>query len=361
MRNQSHSEHTERIEGGEPTASPERGQSKLEGVLRSERGEQAGSQLPRDSLANATGDVSDLRNVSDLDSLLNNVSDSRNVRHECREDYGHRCPDPVRAHNAIWLEVTTLFLVALAISVWVIHPVEDRLPLHSPAVGDGQSASRSADRASSMHRTVDTARWDAETSTWELSYADDRILKQLAHKDVLRALLVEDAQVTHAGLQALLDCPQLEHLRMRHARVDDVDIELLCRLPRLRMLNLPHAVFSDQSLRRLARLPALEMLRFSSPHVTDEGIAALADAPQLRFLHIIDCPISDRSLLALASCAHLESLYIDGASLSDDAIVTLFERRPSLHLHLDQKHHDRDPQRLHDSGPASGTGKLLHW
>lgn len=254
---------------------------------------------------------------------------------------------PVLSGDFIALEVITLLAVAVAVSMWLVRversPVCTPRLVAAPATSDaGAAGSRSWSSAGQIAQ----ARWQAHDATWELAFADDRALIHLEHKEEVAALLIDRATVTDAGLRALVRCPRLEHLRIRHTPIGDKEVEILCHLRQLRMLNLPHAVFTDLGLQRLAAMPNLEMLRFGSPHVTDEGVVALAAAPRLRFLHIIDTPIGDRSIDALARCANLESLYIDGGRFDDRSVVQLLERRPGLHLHLDQQHHDRDPRRL---------------
>lgn len=254
---------------------------------------------------------------------------------------------PVRSGDFIVLEVITLLSVAVAVSVWIVRV--ERSPLSWPQSVAADSTSDAQIGGSgrfSLVGPMGQARWDADNATWELPLADDRTLIHLEHKDEVAALLIDRATVTDAGLRALVECPRLEHLRIRHTPIGDKEVEILCHLGKLRMLNLPHAAFTDLGLQRLAAMPNLEMLRFGSPYVTDEGVVALAAAPRLRFLHIIDTPIGDRAIAALAGCANLESLYIDGGRFDDRSIVQLLERRPGLHLHLDQQHHDRDPLRL---------------
>jgi len=106
---------------------------------------------------------------------------------------------------------------------------------------------------------------------------------------------------------------------------------------------LPHATFSDQALAHLRGLAHLEQLRFGSPHVTTAGMQTIADLPALKRLHLINVPITDEALREFAKMEQLESLYLDGANVSDAALDELFQKRPKLHVHLNQQHHDRDP------------------
>ena len=71
----------------------------------------------------------------------------------------------------------------------------------------------------------------------------------------------------------------------------------------------------------------------------------LAEMPSLRFLHLIGVPITDQGLAQLESLSGLESLYLDDVPVTDDGVEHLLKALPSVHLHFNQAHHDRDPRR----------------
>jgi hypothetical protein len=154
-----------------------------------------------------------------------------------------------------------------------------------------------------------------------------------------------ESRITAAGIAKLRTLPKLEHLRIRSPGIGDEAIANLVELRRLKILNLPRAEFTNDGLARLQELPDLDFLRFSSPHVTDAGIQAMLTFPSLQRLHLIDVPITDVGLAKLAEIDALQSLYIDGGSISDAAWDELFRRRPKLHVHINQQHHDRDPHK----------------
>lgn len=174
----------------------------------------------------------------------------------------------------------------------------------------------------------------------------DAELAKLAEVKSLRELILDAGAVTDDGLASLAGQMRLEHLRLRHSPIGDAGVQHLASLAALRIVNLPHAEFGDDGLAVLPQLPKLELLRFSSPRVTDAGLAQLAEAnpPNLKFLHLIDVPITDAGLAHLERIDSLQSLYLDGASVSDEAVGRLLKAKPHLHLHLDQQHHDLDPQ-----------------
>jgi Leucine-rich repeat (LRR) protein len=181
----------------------------------------------------------------------------------------------------------------------------------------------------------------------ERQWFGDQEFAALAGLKNLRTLIIDDdtAFLSPRALAAFSNLPALEHFRFRGGGLNDVALTQIARAKSLRILNLPHAEFTDVGLTWLKELPQLEQLRFGSPHVTDAGMQTLAELPSLKRLHLIDVPITDAGLARLAGIQQLESLYIDGSNISDSAFDDLFRRRPTLHVHLNQRHHDHDPNK----------------
>jgi hypothetical protein len=173
----------------------------------------------------------------------------------------------------------------------------------------------------------------------------DDDLQELASLPTLKELLLDSnhSRFTSAGIRRLAALRDLEHLRIRGAGIDDEALKQLARLEGLQILNLPQATFGDAALAELKRLPNLVQFRFHSPHVTDAGMQTLGELPAIKRLHLINVPITDAGLAVLAKIDQLESLYIDGGQFSDEAVQDLFRKRPRLHVHFNQSHHDLDP------------------
>ena len=173
----------------------------------------------------------------------------------------------------------------------------------------------------------------------------DDDLPALAALPQLRELLIEQSRITDAGFKSLRRFEKLEHLRLRGARITDDALDALDDWPRLRLLNLPQADLTDAGVARICRRERLELLRLGSPRATDESLVAVAACPSLRFLHLIDVPITDAGLKHLEQAQQLTSLYLDGSRVTDEGIERLVTASPHLHVHIDQRHSDRDPNR----------------
>lgn len=172
----------------------------------------------------------------------------------------------------------------------------------------------------------------------------DDDLAKLAALTGLRELLVEDADVTAAGLEHLTALESLEHLRLRGTPIDNDAMAVIAKCRNLTRLNTPNGTFTDDALAFFSG-HKLELLRFGGPNVTDNGMATIANMKTLRFLHLIGVPITDEGLTYLEIMTDLESCYLDDAKVTDDGIERLLKSLPDLHFHINQRHHDRDPHK----------------
>jgi hypothetical protein len=162
-------------------------------------------------------------------------------------------------------------------------------------------------------------------------------------------LVLEQGVAGDAEAAILATLPDVERLVLRESPLSDTGFGALARCRSLEDLNVPQAACTAAGIKSLAELPNLKSLRLGGPNLGEPDVArALAGLPVLKSLHLIDIAIGDEGLEALAELATLRNLYLDGAGVSDAAWERYFERRPRVHVHVDQAHHDRDPQRGHD-------------
>jgi hypothetical protein len=182
---------------------------------------------------------------------------------------------------------------------------------------------------------------------------DDRQLEDLQRIPQLEVLKLGQAQVSVPGLKSLRHVAQLRQLVMRGEPIEDAGLEQLGALKSLRVLNLPRTRISNDGLRHLAAFSDLQLLRLGSPVLDDDGLRRIAELCrtqllQLKFLHLMAPGVSDAGLAAVAEIKSLQSFYLDDSSVTDDGLERLILDRPDLHIHVDQRHSDRDPQRGHD-------------
>ncbi|MBI2479095.1 MAG: hypothetical protein HYV60_10820 [Planctomycetia bacterium] len=173
----------------------------------------------------------------------------------------------------------------------------------------------------------------------------DEQLALLVDLPTLKHLALDNFQGTPEGLRLITALPSLQRLQLRGGEIGDDTMAVIAGCVSLKNLNLPDAQFTDVGLAALKTLPQLELLRFHSPHVSDEGLAQIAGMKRLRFLHLIGVPVTDQGLTHLESMKQLESFYIDDAFVTDEGLERLLKALPTLHLHINQQHSDRDPSK----------------
>jgi hypothetical protein len=189
-------------------------------------------------------------------------------------------------------------------------------------------------------------RGESDTILVEDQPISDRQLAQLAGvSDQLEQLLVDAGGLTDASLGLLAPLQKLTHLRIRESPISDAGVARLVdgHPDQLRILNIPQGSVTAEGIKQLAKLPNLVQLRLGGEQLDDLAVEAISKLPKLRALHLIGPRLSAKSLDYLATAPRLSSLYIDDCPLPDEAWVRLFEAKPKLHVHIDQQHHDRDP------------------
>lgn len=160
----------------------------------------------------------------------------------------------------------------------------------------------------------------------------------------LDTVLIDQGIVTGEGLAKIAELPGLQHLRLRLSPITDEDLQPLLQCPELWLINLPHSELTDEGIRSLAELPKLKQLRLGSKKLTDDCCRVITQLEKLRGLHLIGVPVTDDGIKVLVELPHLESLYLDDSAVTDEGWDWVFRNHPQLHVHINQSHHDRDPQ-----------------
>lgn len=179
----------------------------------------------------------------------------------------------------------------------------------------------------------------------EAAKIDDTQMADLSKLHGLKVLKLQQGAITDRGVLSIKSQKNLEHIVLRNCPISDDGAAALADLPSLRIVNIPQSEIGDEGIEALAKIPRLELLRLGTPYaLSAQALTRLTQAKNLRFIHFIGIPLTDESLSALSQIETLESLYVDGATFSDEALANLLKKRPKLHLHLDQQHHDSDPK-----------------
>lgn len=158
------------------------------------------------------------------------------------------------------------------------------------------------------------------------------------------AVLIDDGKITDRGLAKIAQLPDLEHVRLRLSPITDEGIKSLADCDELWLVNLPHSELTNEGLRLLGSVPNLKQLRLGSDRLTNDCCRVIAGLTNLRGLHLIGIPVTDDGVKVLSELPHLESLYLDDSAVTDSGWDWVFRNHPQLHVHVNQSHHDRDPQ-----------------
>ncbi|MEM6690337.1 MAG: hypothetical protein AAF664_12965 [Planctomycetota bacterium] len=153
-----------------------------------------------------------------------------------------------------------------------------------------------------------------------------------------------EREIPRELLESLMSMPKLRELRFRQVAVTDSDLNVIARHKQLEILNFPDSICTTAGIEHLISMPTLRQLRLGSAHLTGESASKIRKLESLRSLHLIGIPIDDTQLRKLADLPLLESLYLDDCAVTQEGWIWLFEHHPHLHVHVDQVHHDRDPQ-----------------
>jgi len=170
-------------------------------------------------------------------------------------------------------------------------------------------------------------------------------LETLASIERLRVLRIDNGRLTPQAGEVLASMPHLEQLHFRGVSLDDATLDAIAKSPTIWLLNISGAKLSHEAIARLSDMPKLRQLRLAIENGGNRYAEAVANIKTLRALHLIGIGINNDGLKLVAGLPNLESIYIDDSNVNEIGWIWLFENKTHLHIHIDQKHHDRDPQK----------------
>jgi hypothetical protein len=187
---------------------------------------------------------------------------------------------------------------------------------------------------------------------WELdlmgTFVNDDTLEWLKNMEELRRLYISRTRVTDQGLRKLGCLKRLNYVII-HAKIDSKEAKMtdgavreLATLPALQTLMLNNVEISDAGVAFLAANPNLEMLAvspdpISKVKISDAGVAAMAAMPKLGSLGLNRSAVTDGALAVMAkpgAFAKLAVLDLSNTAVSDVGIQNLHDPKalPSLRI-----------------------------
>ena len=174
---------------------------------------------------------------------------------------------------------------------------------------------------------------------------NDQLIGKIKPLTNIETFLVDRGSLTDQSMETIAALPKLRQLRLRLSPITDDGLAKLVECETLQFLNLPHAECGIAGIEKLRDLPNLRQLRLGSKKLTGDVANPISKISKLRTLHLIGIPITDEGLKKLAAMPLLESLYLDDSAVTEAGWDWLFKHEAHLHVHINQKHHDRDPGR----------------
>ena len=173
---------------------------------------------------------------------------------------------------------------------------------------------------------------------------NDDMLTDIAELDWIDTVIIDLGVVTDEGVESITKLPKLQHLRLRLSPITDEGLKTISQCQSLWYVNLPQADCSSAGVAHLQNLKSLRQLRLGSKRLGNDVTEVIAKLNGLRGIHLIGVPVTDEGLETLAAMPYLESLYLDDSAVTEAGWNRLFRDHPDLHVHINERHHDRDPK-----------------
>lgn len=160
--------------------------------------------------------------------------------------------------------------------------------------------------------------------------AEMKLLAECPEVDSLHQLILDNTQVTDAGIR---DLPPLPHLAMFSAsktRLTDEAIAKLCRGANLETLRLDQGRITDVGLQSIGEIKSLRSLSLWRCPVTDEGLAHLKSLTKLNSLSLDETGVTNKGLQYIPALTALRSLSLWKTKVTPEAVEELKKQTPEL-------------------------------
>ncbi len=161
----------------------------------------------------------------------------------------------------------------------------------------------------------------------ELRPGDFRLMGQLAHLEILN---FSGANVTNEDLRHLSNLRNLRHLILEETDITGAGLVHVSRMDRLEILELRKTRLAGEDLRHLKGLRNLRRVDLNRNAIDDAGLSYLAGLDRLEALNLSETRVTDRGLRHLKGLKNLRSITLDDTGVSDAGLVYLAEF-PRLH------------------------------
>jgi Leucine-rich repeat (LRR) protein len=195
--------------------------------------------------------------------------------------------------------------------------------------------------------------------------ANDETLKAIVPLKHVRSLLLNDLEITDAGLEALKDVDwPISNLDLRGCPVSNTGLSHLTGLSSLKALRLSgsnsSASVDDDGMAAVAQLSNLKVLSLDKLWVSEAGIEQLLPLKNLSELYLAETTIGDDALALFSKLPQLRKLRLARNQISNDGLQHLVGLKDLVELDLSEISLLSDDGLQHLSGLTS-LSKLNLW
>lgn len=176
-------------------------------------------------------------------------------------------------------------------------------------------------------------RFDRDDYPETLNFSDSAItdddLNPAVRLQRLRALFLNDTDITDQGVRHLTSCALLRGVGLSGTHVTDNVVSILREFPKLYSLVLSFTQLSDQGMKAIAEIHTLRRVWVDYTSVSSDGLMGINKLKDLSLLSLRRTQVTDEGLESLQSLAHLKRLYLDECAITPKGVCAI-QRYDSL-------------------------------
>lgn len=153
--------------------------------------------------------------------------------------------------------------------------------------------------------------------------ANDETCAHFAGTPKLRLLILDQTQITDAGLARLANLRNIVGLDLGSTQITDAGLANLAGMSDLRALELDCTHVTDAGLSHVGKHSNLIRLNLAQTRVSGDGLVHLKGLSKLESLRLTGTQIGDPSLEHLSPLLPLRELYLNDTKITDAGLVRL--------------------------------------
>ncbi len=263
----------------------------------------------------------------------------------------HRNSLPADQSSRVFQTYGKILFTVVAMHLVGCSPESEPRPQNSvqssPSDLTGSASSREPEAEATLSAQIHAVEnGESRSITLEQQLPTREDLRKLAGLKELQVIQFDAGLADASDLFELSGNQSVIQFRLRLTPVNDLALAYLAdSFPSLQILNLPVLELTSSDSEHFSKFTKLTSLRIGGECIDSRLVGQLAKSTKLKHLHLISPNLVDDDLKVIAEIESLRSFYLDDCELSSEAWEGFFKLRPNIHVHLDQLHHDYDPNK----------------